>query len=75
MRCQKKFEEVNFWPGNLKCAPPLAIQDQLRHSTIKTAEEFYIGSDDIEYQREQGERFFGESGKKLETGKSAFVSY
>src|SRR4030042_5915331 len=40
---------------NLKGAPPLAIKDQLRHSTVKTTEDFYIGSD-IEYQREQSER-------------------
>lgn len=40
---------------NLRGAPPLAIKDQLRHSTLKTTEDFYIGSD-IEYQREQGER-------------------
>jgi integrase len=40
---------------NLKGAPPLAIKDQLRHTTMKTTEDFYIGSD-IEYQREQSER-------------------
>jgi hypothetical protein len=40
---------------NLKGAPPLAIKDQLRHSTMKTTEASYIGSD-IEYQREQSER-------------------
>lgn len=40
---------------NLRGAPPLAIRDQLRHTTLKTTEDFYIGSD-IEYQREQGER-------------------
>ncbi len=40
---------------NLKGAPPLAIKDQLRHTSLKTTEDFYIGSD-IEYQREQSER-------------------
>ena len=38
-----------------KGVPALSIKEQLRHSTIKTTESFYIGSD-IEYQREQGER-------------------
>jgi len=32
-----------------------AIKDQLRHTTVKTTESFYIGSD-IEYQREQIEK-------------------
>jgi len=41
---------------NLRGAPPLAIKDQLRHTSLKTTEDFYIGSDDIEYQREQSER-------------------
>jgi len=40
---------------NLRGAAPLAIKDQLRHSTLRTTEAFYIGSD-IEYQREQSER-------------------
>ena len=38
-----------------KGAPVLAIKDQLRHTTVKTTESFYIGSD-IEYQRQQIEK-------------------
>jgi hypothetical protein len=40
---------------HLKGVSPLAIKDQLRHTTVKTTESFYIGSD-IEYQREQIEK-------------------
>jgi integrase len=40
---------------HLKGADPLAIKDQLRHTTIQTTESFYIGSD-VEYQRSQIER-------------------
>ncbi len=40
---------------HLKGADPLAIKDQLRHTTIKTTENFYIGSD-VEYQRSQIQR-------------------
>jgi len=40
---------------NLKGSTPMAIKDQLRHTSVKTTENFYIGSD-IEYQREQNEK-------------------
>jgi site-specific recombinase XerD len=40
---------------HLKGADPLAIKDQLRHTTMQTTESFYIGSD-IEYQRSQIQR-------------------
>jgi integrase len=40
---------------NLKGSPPLAIKDQLRHTSVNTTENFYIGSD-IEYQRMQNEK-------------------
>ena len=40
----------------------MAIKDQLRHATVKTTENFYIGSD-IEYQREQIEKLVLNSGK------------
>jgi integrase len=40
---------------HLKGADPLAIKDQLRHTSIQTTEDFYIGSD-IEYQRSQIQR-------------------
>jgi integrase len=47
---------------NLKGSPPMAIKDQLRHSTIKTTEGFYIGSD-LEFQRAQAEKLILNSGK------------
>lgn len=40
---------------HLKGADPLAIKDQLRHTTIQTTEDFYIRAD-AEYQRSQIER-------------------
>ena len=40
---------------HLKGAPVLAIKDQLRHTTSRTTESFYIGSD-LDYQRKQIER-------------------
>ena len=40
---------------NLKGAPPMAIKDQLRHTTVATTESFYIGSD-LEFQRQQIEK-------------------
>jgi len=52
------WKELRHTTGSLmslKGAPPLAIKDQLRHTTLKTTEDFYIGTD-IEYQREQSER-------------------
>jgi integrase len=52
------WKEIRHTTGslmNLRGAPPLSIKDQLRHSTMKTTEAFYIGTD-IEYQREQNER-------------------
>jgi len=52
---------------NLKGSPPLAIRDQLRHTSVKTTEGFYIGSD-IEYQREQIERLILNSGKIVGKG-------
>ena len=47
---------------HLKGAPILSIKDQLRHTTVKTTEGFYIGSD-IEYQRQQAEKLGLNSGK------------
>ncbi len=40
---------------NLRGGSPMAIKDQLRHASIKTTEDFYIGSD-MEYQRAQAEK-------------------
>ena len=47
---------------NLKGAPPIAIRDQLRHASVKTTENFYIGSD-VNYQREMIEKLVLNSGK------------
>jgi len=47
---------------NLKGSPPLAIKDQLRHTSVKTTEGYYIGSD-LEYQRAQAEKLILNSGK------------
>ena len=47
---------------HLKGVPALAIKDQLRHTSVKTTESFYIGSD-IEYQRKQNEKLIMNSGK------------
>jgi integrase len=47
---------------NLKGSPPMAIRDQLRHTSVKTTEGFYIGSD-IEFQRAQAEKLILNSGK------------
>jgi integrase len=47
---------------HLKGVPALAIKDQLRHTTVKTTEGFYIGTD-IEYQRQQAEKLGLNSGK------------
>jgi len=50
---------------NLKGSPPLAIKDQLRHTSVNTTENFYIGSD-IEYQRMQNEKLVINSVKIVE---------
>jgi integrase len=52
------WKEIRHTTGtvlHLKGADPLAIKDQLRHTTMQTTENFYIGSD-VEYQRSQIER-------------------
>ena len=45
-----------------KGVPLTAIKDQLRHTSSKTTENFYIGSD-LDYQREMAERLVINSGK------------
>ncbi len=40
---------------HLKGVASLAIKDQLRHTTVKTTEDFYIGSN-VDYQRAQAEK-------------------
>jgi integrase len=61
-----------------KGVPTLAIKDQLRHSSIRTTVDFYIGSD-IDYQREQIEKLAFTSGKlvgidgKLQDSKNAYA--
>jgi len=47
---------------NLKGSPPMAIRDQLRHTSVKTTEGYYIGSD-LGFQREQVEKLILNSGK------------
>jgi len=52
------WKEIRHTTGtllHLKGADPLAIRDALRHTTVKTTESFYIGSD-VEYQRQQNEK-------------------
>ena len=43
---------------HLKGSPVLAIKDQLRHTTSRTTESFYIGSD-LDYQRQQVHAYRG----------------
>jgi hypothetical protein len=43
----------------------MAMKDHLRHTTVKTTENFYIGSD-IEYQHKQNERLVINSGNIVE---------
>jgi integrase len=55
---QFSWKELRHTTGSLmhlKGSPVLAIKDQLRHTTSRTTESFYIGSD-LDYQREQIER-------------------
>jgi integrase len=56
----KKYslKEIRHTTGslmNLKGVSPMAIKDQLRHASIKTTDEYYIGSD-TEFQRAQAEK-------------------
>lgn len=57
---EKKYslKEIRHTTGslmNLKGVSPMAIKDQLRHSSVKTTEDFYIGSD-TEFQRIQAQK-------------------
>jgi len=54
---------------HLKGAEIKSIKDQLRHTSIKMTEGFYIGSD-VNYQRQQNERLALNSGKIV--GKDEF---
>lgn len=52
------WKELRHTTGGLmhkRGVPLIAIKDQLRHSTSRTTERFYIGQDD-DYQREQNEK-------------------
>ena len=52
------LKEIRHTTGslmNLKGASVMAIKDQLRHSSVTTTEDFYIGSD-AEFQRAQAEK-------------------
>ena len=64
---EKKYswKEIRHTTASLmhrKGVPTLAIKDQLRHSSIKTTVDFYIGSD-VGYQREMIEKLVINSGK------------
>ena len=55
---QFSWKELRHTTGSLmhlKGVPVLAIKDQLRHTTSRTTENFYIGSD-LDYQRQQIEK-------------------
>jgi integrase len=52
-----------------KGVPTLAIKDQLRHSSIRTTVDFYIGSD-VDYQREQNEKLAFNMGKLVRNDES-----
>lgn len=52
---------------HLKGAEIKSIKDQLRHTSIKITEGFYIGSD-VNYQRQQNERLALNSGKIVGNG-------
>ena len=52
---------------HLKGAEIKSIKDQLRHTSIKMTEGFYIGSD-VNYQRKQNERLALDSGKIVGNG-------
>jgi integrase len=55
---QYSWKELRHTTGSLmhlKGVPVLAIKDQLRHTTSRTTESFYIGSD-LDYQRKQIEK-------------------
>ena len=58
----KEIRHTTAYLMHLKGVPALAIKDQLRHTSVKTTESFYIGSD-IEYQRKQNEKLVINSGK------------
>lgn len=52
------WKEIRHTTGSLmhiKGVPSLAIKDQLRHGSVQTTENFYIGTD-MEYQRSQVEK-------------------
>lgn len=52
------WKELRHTTGSLmhlKGVDSIAIKDQLRHSSVRTTERFYIGTD-TEYQREQAEK-------------------
>jgi len=56
------IETYHSKPDAPERVPTLAIKDQLRHTSVKTAVDFYIGSDES-YQREMIEKLILNSGK------------
>ena len=64
---QYSWKELRHTTASLmhrKGVPVVAIKDQLRHTSSKTTESFYIGSD-VDYQREMIEKLVLNSGKKV----------
>jgi len=64
---QFSWKELRHTTGSLmhlKGVPVLAIKDQLRHTTSRTTENFYIGSD-LDYQRQQIEKLSNDQFREL----------
>lgn len=64
---QFSWKELRHTTGSLmhlKGVPVLAIKDQLRHTTSRTTENFYIGSD-LDYQRKQIEKLSNDQFREL----------
>jgi hypothetical protein len=64
---QFSWKELRHTTGSLmhlKGVPVLAIKDQLRHTTSRTTESFYIGSD-LDYQRMQMEKLINDEFRGL----------
>jgi len=62
---QYSWEELRHTTGSLmhrKGVPVLAVTHHLRHTSVKTTMDFYIGQD-VDYQREMIEKLILNSGK------------
>jgi integrase len=63
----KELRDTTASLMHLKGSPLSAIKDQLRHTSSKMTENFYIGSD-TRYQREQNEKLSNPHFKEVLTG-------